>query len=1366
MTLLRQPLFNSRLLLKKLPLAPTPPRHKQILHDWAAAIRDGSLAKQGEVKARAPFLRNLFHEILGYQPFGGNTLSWSIDDEASLGPGAADAALGEFSKTGVPRIVAPMELKGADTRDLDAIMPGRHKSPVQQAWEYAMDTPGCRFVVLSNMVEIRLYAVGHTRQAYETWNLLDVADKDSEYQRLRLLLGAENLLSGTTANLLLESQDADKEITRRLYADYKTWRINLIVALAQANGLPFRDILRHAQTILDRILFIAFAEDRGLLPSHTLSECYSHRNPYQPQPVWQNFQGLFRAIDKGNPALRIPAYNGGLFAPDPELDALRVPDDACAMFKELGEYDFASEVGVTVLGHIFEQSIEDLEKLRQLAETDNFTLQAISAEARESSRSVSGKRKEHGIVYTPDAITSFIVEQTLGSYLEDRRKAMIATWLDLKQPTDAEGNFRWRKLTEADRGRIPEKRGRGKAKVERDVDLAPFLFWHDWREALTKIRVVDPACGSGAFLIAAFDVLDAEYRHVNEQIQAITGNPDFFEIDRSILNNNLYGVDLNAESIEITKLSLWLKTAQHGKPLESLEAHLRVGNSLISPADHGSEYCNLPFDWTAAFPEVVANGGFDVVLGNPPYVRMERLKPIKPYLEQRYAVASDRLDLYGYFYELGVRLLKSGGRLGYISSSTFFKTGSGDKLRHYLLTNAWIRALVDFGDIQVFEGVTTYPAIVVLERASIPDPAAPVRFLALGDTMPENLSAAFAQAGSSMPQDRLGRDGWRLEDDRAARLRDKLTQGHSTLKEVYGSPLYGIKTGLNEAFVVDRATRDRLIAADPKSAELLKPFLEGKDLKKWRIEPQELWLIYIPKNAIDIDNYAAIKAHLLPFRDKLEKRATQQAWFELQQAQAAYIPAFEAAKIFYPDMSQGSKFSLDEQNFYVGNTAYFIPKSDWFLLGLLNSSIIWHLLVGKADALRGGEWRLRLFAENIETLPAPTANDAQGGKIAHLAEDCQRCAEARRDAQAVFRRRIADLAPGGATAKLSTKLGEWWRLDDFKSFQTEVKARFKRDIPLAERNDWEDWFARQKAAVEALNARLTALEAQLNRAVYVLFNLDERDIALLEGATLAPASAPCDDSAHDSPPTSRDRAAPQPMARPPRGRGQPAGRLSAPDTRLHAELDGTGKRGRRSATTADAAESTRPLEATRTLDTAAGALSYGEIAERLAINLAHCLDEIFTGDPDGIAITPEWICDLHRRVAGELFPDWAGRFRATDVQVGTHQPPSAFEVPVQIRNFCLDLTERLSHLSNAESIAELLAWVDWRFQCIHPFKDFNGRVGRMLLLALSFKLNLPPIDPAAGEEKAAYFAALRDADAGHHASLQALWLNRLSHSSS
>lgn len=1347
MPLFYQPLFNSKWLAQRAGSQPTPPEHKKLLVDWAATIRDQSIFDQNETAIAGAFVRRFLVELLGYRPFG-NEASWTIEDQKRIGRGAADAALGHFDAAGTNRIIAPVELKGADTRDLDAIMPGRHKSPVQQVWEYAMDTPGCQFLLVSNMVEIRLYAVGHTRQVYERFDILELADSDAAYRRFRLLLAADRLLTGETAKLLQESAQAEKEVTQKLYRDYKTWRINLLIALIQSTGKPAEALIEPVQKLLDRVLFVAFAEDRSLLPQKSLAQAWSHRDPYHPRPVWENFKSLFRAIDKGNAALGILPYNGGLFAPDPALDDLAVPDDSCRMFAALGDYDFADDVSVTVLGHIFEQSVSDIEQLKELAGGENFSLGALEAQVKESARSVSGKRKQEGIVYTPDAITRFIVDQTLGVYLDNEQTQLRVTY----ESTPGI----WRKPTEEEKKLVGRQK---QVKLKSQERLVEFLFWHAWRERLRTLHVVDPACGSGAFLIAAFDTLDAEYRRANEQIQAITGSHDLFDIGREILNGNLYGVDLNPESIEITKLSLWLKTAQRGKPLESLEAHLRIGNSLIDDA----AFTDRPFDWRAAFPSAFGTGGFDVVLGNPPYVRMERLKPVKPYLEQRYAVASDRADLYCYFYELGLSLLKPGGRLGYISSSTFFKTGSGEPLRRHLLAQSQLSALVDFGDIQVFEGVTTYPAIVVLDRTDNPDPAAPIRFLALGEDMPESLAAEFQQQAGVMPQGQLGTDSWRLEDTRLAVLRAKLTQGHPTLKEVYGSPLYGIKTGFNEAFVVDRATRDRLIAEDPKSAELLKPFLEGKDLKKWRIEPQDLWLIYIPKCRLAIADFPAIERHLLPYKDKLEKRATKQEWFELQQAQEAYETDFRSPKILYPEISQGPKFALDETGYYPLNKLFYLPTTDWFLVGLLNSRPVWHYLFGICSPLRGGEWRLELRAQYVETVPVPNTPQKTRAQLAALAEAAQRAAEQRRDLLQAFRRRVlTDLAPGGATAKLNTKLLDWPALD-FKAFHDEVKKQFKQTIPLAERDAWQTRFEADKARVVELSAEIARCEREIDTLVYRLFDLTAEEITLIEGGPmLAANAASCDDSAHDTEPDQANRPTPEGMARPASGRGQPARRVSGEGAGLHAELDGAGKRAGRPAAPAGPSDSTRPLDATRELATAAGPKPYSEVAEGLAENVARCLETILDGAPTDLIITPEWLQATHRRIAGELFPDWAGRWRSTEVQVGTHLPPPPHDVPVHIGNFCLDLDERLRHLDNARSLAELFAWVDWRFQWIHPFKDFNGRVGRLLLVALAYKLGLPPVDPASSfADKANYFEALRSADQNDLRPLTDLWLFRL-----
>lgn len=1082
-------LFNKKLIENAAQLGPIPQAHAEALHEWAGTIKSGSILKQKETAIRGQFIHRIFVEVLGYKGFG-HTNTWTIQDEQAAGTGSADTALGYFSDHN-RKITAPVELKAARI-DLDAIMIGRHKSPVQQAWEYANDIPGCQFVIVSNMKEIRLYAVGHGRQNYETFNLSSIADSATEYARFRLLLGAENFLAGRTLDLLRASGEAEREITRKLYADYKILRHGLIISLLQANdSLSHRESLSYAQTILDRILFIAFAESRGLLSANTILNAFTSNNPYAPVSPWENFKGLFHKIDKGDLSMGIPGYNGGLFRSDPKLDALRVSDDICRQFKELARYDFASEISVNVLGHIFEQSVSDLERLMDAADTERFTLVADSVVKGLNDTSVSGRRKEEGVIYTPESITTFIVEQTLGGYLERHRSDILDTFLDPKQPTNEMGDAQYRKPTDIER---KQKLLIGERRVE-------YFYLLAWREFLKSVKVLDPACGSGAFLVAAFDFLSAEYRLVDDQIQAITGKAELFDTNREILNGNLYGVDLNNESIEITKLSLWLKTAQYGKPLESLEANLQLGNSLI----RGQEISERAFDWFEKFKDVFANGGFDVVIGNPPYVRMELIKPIKPYLEKHYEVAADRADLYYYFYELGLKLLKPGGCLGYISSSTFFKTGSGENLRRYLLANAQLRTLIDFGDLQVFEGVTTYPAIVVMDKKQDGAKVKDISFVNLEELPEPSLSAVFGRLAQQMPQSQLGTDSWQLEQPYNFALRQKIMRGRKTLKEVYGAPLYGIKTGFNEAFVVDRAARDALVREDDRSADLLKPFLEGKDLKKWRVEPQDLWLIYIPKGPVNIDDYPAIKKHLLPFKNKLEKRATKQAWFELQQAQAAYVEDFLRPKIIYPEMSQGSKFSTDTSGVYLSNKVFFLATQDQFLLALLNSKLIWNYLSGICSALRGGEWRLELRSQYIETIPIPDGSASTKNLTASLGKAAQELAEQRRNIQSLFRRRIPDLAvrsdsgvPASRGAiKFSEKLHEWWRLD-FDGFRNEIKKCFKQEIPLRERNEWHDLFESEQKKVNALSAEIERAEFQIDTLVYSLFGLSPAEIHLID----------------------------------------------------------------------------------------------------------------------------------------------------------------------------------------------------------------------------------------------------------------------------
>jgi hypothetical protein len=491
---------------------------------------------------------------------------------------------------------------------------------------------------------------------------------------------------------------------------------------------------------------------------------------------------------------------------------------------------------------------------------------------------------------------------------------------------------------------------------------------------------------------------------------------------------------------------------------------------------------------------VFERGGFDIVIGNPPYVRMEYIKAIKPYLAKHYAVAADRADLYAYFYERGVGLLKVGGRLGFISSSTFFRTGSGEALRTFLTDRLSIETVVDFGDVQVFEGVTTYPAILTLRKEG--GEPGEVSFLVVKDDLPKELGRAFDKRAHKMPRARLAAGLWRFEDEPLAELRDKIALGRKTLGEVYGAPLRGIVTGLNEAFVVDAPTRERLVSADKKSAELLKAFLRGEDVKRWCVEPEGLWLIDTPKGKVDIDAYPAIRDWLLPFRPELEKRATKQEWFELQQAQLAYQPKLESPKLAWSHFQLTASFCLEQRGAFLNNKCFFVASADSVLCALLNSRLLWRQLQSIARIKRGGY--IEAEAQYVEQLPIPEMRAAARQRLAALGAACTKAAGERFEIQSAVRRRILDLAPldGG---KLTGKLRDWHELD-FAAFRAEVKRAFHAEIPVKERGEWEAYLGENAARVRARSAQISAAERQIDTIVYALFDLTPDEIALLEAS--------------------------------------------------------------------------------------------------------------------------------------------------------------------------------------------------------------------------------------------------------------------------
>jgi hypothetical protein len=665
------------------------------------------------------------------------------------------------------------------------------------------------------------------------------------------------------------------------------------------------------------------------------------------------------------------------------------------------------------------------------------------------------------VVYTPDFITRFIVEETIGQHLREIEDELLPQ----HGKRGHDGEIRWRNKTSA------------------EAD-----FWTAYLDQMTRLRVLDPACGSGAFLIAALNFLNAEQKRVRDRLSELRPGllvREAANADVEIITNNLFGVDVNAESVEITKLALWLQTAKRDRALESLDGNIRQGNSVV---DAGG-FQTKPFHWKEEFADILTEGGgFDIVIGNPPYVRMELLKDIKAHLEQRFAVAADRADLYAYFFELGVSLLAPGGRLGFISSSTFFRTGSGEPLRRFLSANTQIETVIDFGDLQVFDGVTTYPTVVVLRKGASGN--GPLHYLN-ARALPDDLSRTFKEQALTMPRERLGSGTWRFESELLDTIRAKMAAGRQTLAEVYGPPLYGIKTGLNAAFVVKGEERDLLVESDPRSADLLKPFLVGENVKRWLIDSADLWLIYTPRNSVDIDDYPAIRDHLLPFRERLEQRATKQAWWELQQAQADYSSRFATPKVVFERFQSRPTFAFDSEGRSINNALWCVPEAQFHTAAVLNSSAFHFFIRSVTTPLSGGYYQIQ--AHQISGFPWPNLSERRdalesAGKRVSIAT------AALNELRHAGRHRLSDLS-----ARLSQipALLDWMALT-FAELLALLKRRGRITIPVTERDEWESWFDARKAEASDLTAEIVAAEAEIDEIVYELFDLTQTEIGAIK----------------------------------------------------------------------------------------------------------------------------------------------------------------------------------------------------------------------------------------------------------------------------
>ncbi|ELZ6672351.1 Eco57I restriction-modification methylase domain-containing protein, partial [Campylobacter coli] len=728
---------------------------------------------------------------------------------------------------------------------------------------------------------------------------------------------------------------------------------------------------------------------------------------------------------------------------------------------------------------------------------------------------------KEGSFYTPSFITSYMCKESITKVVLDKFNAQFD--LDAKDISELRKSLR---------------------KEDKKAQ----------KELLNSIKICDPAVGSGHFLVSALNVMLSIYDELNLfdeefylEVQndeiLITGRKgefieykrpstpkdkahliqqELFHTKKDIIENNLFGVDINPNSCEITKLRLWIELLKHSfyqsfddetyhdlKTLPNIDINIKCGNSLVSYFETGKslnhypnikermgkykhivkdykegfytdksrinqeiknlkisfknfcfadkfkkemkgfndkcekyskkygnflavddenlkffvsanltlfdfdekeatkeftnlkkEYDNIfnlesnhPFEWRFEFPEILDDDGnfkgFDLIIGNPPYIRQEELKELKPHLAKNYKVYKGTSDIYTYFYELGFNVLKDNGVLSYITSNKYTRAGYGEALREFLLKNVKVLEYTDLNGIKVFDSATVDTSILCFEKSKSKDNK--FKYLALSN---EILKTCAYDIGlykdfAEFSQNSLSKESFTFSDENTSALKAKIERIGTPLKEWQGLNIYrGILTGYNEAFIITTEKRNEILAnckdeaEKERTAKLIRKMLRGRDIKRYSYEWAGLWVIgTFPSLKIDIEQYPALKQYLSQFLPRIEqsgekgcRKKTSNKWFETQD-NIAYYEEFEKEKIVYPETTQGAYFVYDNKGIFLEKTAFFIVCENLkYLLGLLSSNLITYYYKNFSQGCKLGTKGYQYNKHALENLPIPKIN--------------------------------------------------------------------------------------------------------------------------------------------------------------------------------------------------------------------------------------------------------------------------------------------------------------------------------------------------------------------------------------------------------
>jgi len=814
---------------------------------------------------------------------------------------------------------------------------------------------------------------------------------------------------------------------------------------------------------LDRFLFVFFSEDSGLLPPNSITYYVDRYNRLieddAQKPLYDIFKQFFGYINEGREGKTahddIFAYNGGLFWPDELLDSLIIDDEILKPhLLTMTAYDFQSDIDVNILGHIFENSLNEIE---------NVTAQ-LEGQTVDKSKT---KRKKDGVFYTPKYITKYIVENTVGKLCEEKK---------------------------AEFSIVDEEYAKGRKNRKKATVKTLYDNLQEYRNWLLEITICDPACGSGAFLNQTLEFLISEHAYIDElQANLLESSIVYQDVSNHVLEKNIFGVDINEESVDIAKLSLWLRTAQRGRKLTALNNNIKCGNSLIDDPEVAGEKA---FNWQNEFPQVFEKGGFDVVVGNPPYGDYFNDKE-KEFIIIKYSKSfSGTFDMYIFFYELASNICTDNGRLCFITPNTFIDYHQFSGLRKLLVNNNNIDYVVGLSG--VFEDAIVDTAILSLTKNNKQEQEFN------GQIFKEKILSLEYEELSKISSNNLHSNGFVIKPTEHFVIQELVSKMPHRLGDVVRIT-QGITTGGNSCFL---GKIDIFLDAGI-SRSSIKKVLMGKTINRYKIISDDQYILYSVKSTPQ-NTQKSIENQLMSFKDKLsKKRETKQGklpWYCLHWARKE--DDFNESKILIRQTADNIVGVFDNKNHYpidslhTLNLRSSIVKTETtddilkYVLGILNSKLFKYLYKWKLD--EKGKIYPQVKKVNIEWLPIPEIIGIQPmvdyvSDIQNLFIDINRLVFS--FVKYVEKTNNLSAIPSGISG---------WHDYGFPKFIDSLNDSIKKNdgkkISKSEEMEWMELFEDKKAQVQELQTQINQTDKEIDKMVYELYELTPEEIEIVENS--------------------------------------------------------------------------------------------------------------------------------------------------------------------------------------------------------------------------------------------------------------------------